>query len=125
MYKCKKCGSTKVQHALWVSLNSEEVGAVFGTWNSDDNSFCPDCEEWGCIESVEEPCEACDGLGLLFNPSHSDEDFDGGEPHFTARPNYKPPTVERCDACKMYASDDEALNVLRAVFVKHRKNDSL
>lgn len=126
MYKCKKCGSAKVQHAMWVELNTERVHDTFGTWNHDDNSFCPNCEEHGTIEEVKTPCELCGGLGLIINPSHIDDGLPtGDEPYFTDVPSYQPPTIERCDLCKIYNNDDEAMNVLRAMFINHKKGHPL
>lgn len=55
MYRCKKCGSTRVMHALWVELNTCRIAEPFGTWNQDDNAWCPDCETRGTIEEVPDP----------------------------------------------------------------------
>lgn len=46
-YVCSVCGSAEVQHAMWVTLNTEQVRGEFGTWNYDDNTWCPDCCDAG------------------------------------------------------------------------------
>lgn len=42
---CAVCGSDDVEHAMWVTLNTDEVGEVFGSWCNGDNSFCSKCDE--------------------------------------------------------------------------------
>lgn len=42
-YKCAVCGSTEVQHAMWVDVNTEVVRENFGSWCYGDNSYCPRC----------------------------------------------------------------------------------
>lgn len=46
-YRCARCGGVNVSHAMWVDLNTDEVGDVFGSWCEDDSSSCADCEEEG------------------------------------------------------------------------------
>jgi hypothetical protein len=48
-HKCSNCGSLKVQHAMWVTLNEGTVGETFGTFNEQDTSYCPDCGARGSI----------------------------------------------------------------------------
>lgn len=44
-YVCAVCGSDKVQHAMWVELNTDVIGEPFGTWCWGDNSYCTVCSE--------------------------------------------------------------------------------
>ncbi len=113
MYKCKVCGSTNVQHVMWVDLNTDEPQEAFGSWNEEDTSHCGDCGSAGCIKVVDE-CEACDGLGVLFNPTVPAPE--GGAPTMTL-----PPSVERCDACKVFKTDDAALTAVRKAWGINRE----
>ena len=50
VYRCAECGSSKVQHAHWVELNTETVLEPFGSWcGSLGNSWCAECEAHGRI----------------------------------------------------------------------------
>lgn len=42
---CETCGGPNVQHAMWVSLNTNRVHDEFGTWNYDGSTWCDDCGE--------------------------------------------------------------------------------
>lgn len=42
---CAVCGSDDVEHAMWVTLKTDKVGEVFGTWCNGDNNWCPKCDE--------------------------------------------------------------------------------
>lgn len=53
-FRCKECHSRDVEHTMWVNVNTDEIGEVYGTWNQLDTSFCNDCEARGCIEEVPE-----------------------------------------------------------------------
>lgn len=59
------------------------------------------------LKGSEEPaaCEECGGVGILFAPSVRTR-----EDQFS-----RPPTIERCDACKQFASDNEAMAELRII----------
>jgi hypothetical protein len=87
VYVCCKCGSTEVQHAMWVELNTDTVRDPFGTWcyvdeavrrgHTSGNSWCNGCDkhtrielqsasadeiECGCPHGVVAPlhCDDCD-----------------------------------------------------------------
>ena len=67
-------------------------------------------------------CDICGGTGILFSSSYSSDAgaFDSEEPQFfTERPDYRPPTIERCDKCRKYANDDEAMEAIQALWGKH------
>jgi len=103
---------------MWVDLNTEKVGEIFGEWNKGDVSFCEGCQSSGTVEEVPDPCKSCDGLGLMFIPSYGSDGLpDGDEPHFANPPDYKPPTIERCDTCRQYKNDDEAMKAVRKIML--------
>lgn len=52
VYRCKKCKSKNVEHAMWVHINTDDVRGSFGDWNEHDTSMCNDCEARGCIEEI-------------------------------------------------------------------------
>jgi hypothetical protein len=52
-FKCKRCGGTNVQHAMWVLLNTNEPKDDFGSWCNGDNSWCSDCDDHTEIEEVQ------------------------------------------------------------------------
>ena len=51
-YRCQKCQGTRVQHALWVFLNTNAVLEPFGTWNQSDTTWCEDCGSSCVIEEI-------------------------------------------------------------------------
>ena len=44
-YVCSECGSDDIDHAMWVGVNTNEVGGVFGTWCEGDSNFCNGCDQ--------------------------------------------------------------------------------
>jgi hypothetical protein len=65
------------------------------------------------ITATKEPvnaCEFCDGLGIMFSP---------GEMSKFKHEFSKSPTIERCDSCKRFKNDDEALAELEHVWKAH------
>lgn len=43
-YWCETCGGSRVQHTMWVSLNTHEIHDEAGTWNCDGQAWCDDCQ---------------------------------------------------------------------------------
>ena len=51
---CEDCGCDRVQERAWVNLNTrEDQGSC-----DDDETYCPDCQEYTCIISRKEYLEA-------------------------------------------------------------------
>lgn len=44
-YICAVCGGMSVQHAFFVSCNTEKIDSVYGEWCDGANSWCNDCQE--------------------------------------------------------------------------------
>lgn len=86
---------------LGVGVLMEDPGDIEYTYNlTCGSSSLPPVVRVVNVRGTSEPCEACGGCGALFN---------------TATVHY---LVERCDACKRFASDHEAGEVVRAAFEK-------
>lgn len=45
VYRCGCCGSTNVQHVMWVRTNTHEVQDDYGDWRSLDTKWCEDCAD--------------------------------------------------------------------------------
>jgi hypothetical protein len=53
--RCSVCGSTDVEHAMWVAVNTGEPTDLFGTWNYGDNCWCNDCgEHYPLVDPVDQ-----------------------------------------------------------------------
>lgn len=44
-YVCGRCGGVNVEHAMWVNLNTDQVGDCYGSWCCGDNAYCADCDD--------------------------------------------------------------------------------
>lgn len=54
VWVCAVCGGADVQHAMWVSLNTNAIHEAFGGWCYGDNNYCPNCDDHTeIIEKVE------------------------------------------------------------------------
>lgn len=72
MFRCETCGGYNVEHAMFVSLNSERILEPYGSWCFGDNAWCADCEEHTRIREERRPvsertlermCEALRSMG--------------------------------------------------------------
>lgn len=53
-HRCATCGSTDVQHAMWVRLNTDEVLEPFGSWCEGDTGWCERCHDHRQISGSDE-----------------------------------------------------------------------
>lgn len=55
VYRCKVCGGENVDHACWVTMNTEEPNDFYPDFNSDGATFCADCEAHTELEFAKVP----------------------------------------------------------------------